>query len=560
LAAAAPEWQEASGQTESDPSGKNESEPWEKPIPFHEHELPAFPTEAFPAWLRSFVEGLAQETQTPVDLPAMLALTNCAGAIAGRVRVRARGRWIEPVNLYTVIVMAPGNRKSAVFAEVGEPLEDAERELVENKRDVIADAASQRRVLEKKRERLEKEAAQTDDPAEQISKEGEAAAIARQLVQTKLPTLPRLICQDATPEALATLLADQDGRMCQFSPEGDLFDMIAGRYSNGSPNFDVILKSHSGDTLRVDRRGRAEHVQHPALTIGLTVQPYVIRGLADRQGFRGRGVIGRFLFSYPRSIIGHREIAPEPLSDAIREVYKDRIKHLTNIAGPEDPDGNPVPITLQLSNEASRSLQKFERELEPKLAEDGELGSMADWAGKLAGAVVRIASILSILSIKEGSEIKTVDDESTRGAIKIARYLIPHAQAIYAEMGANPQIEKAKRLTRWIQKNEKTAFTKRDAYRDHRSVFKAVTEIEPVLELLEAHEYIRAQSSPPKTKAGRKPSQVFEVNPNLLSKGQNGQNGQNNTLMREGDYDMDGNETGSVLPESPSKRVEERTW
>ena len=90
--------------------------------------------------------------------------------------------------------------------------------------------------------------------------------------------------------------------MCLFSPEGDLFDMLAGRYTGGAPNFDVILKGHPGDTLRVDRRGRSEHVPHPALTIGLTVQPDVIRGLVDKPGFRGRGLIADF-FTAPKTLL-----------------------------------------------------------------------------------------------------------------------------------------------------------------------------------------------------------------------------------------------------------------
>lgn len=126
---------------------------------------------SLPFWLRAYVQGLARETQTPVDLSALMALSVCAGAHAGKVRVQARRGWNEPVNLYTVTAMNPGNRKSAVFASTCEPLEGIERALVEEMRDEIAQAESERRMLEEKRNRLEKEAARTDDPAERGSKE-----------------------------------------------------------------------------------------------------------------------------------------------------------------------------------------------------------------------------------------------------------------------------------------------------------------------------------------------------------------------------------------------------
>src|SRR5262249_28482685 len=62
-------------------------EPWEEPKFFNQYSLPEFPIDALPAWWRSFVEGLARETQTPTDLAAMLSLSACAGAIAGNVEI-----------------------------------------------------------------------------------------------------------------------------------------------------------------------------------------------------------------------------------------------------------------------------------------------------------------------------------------------------------------------------------------------------------------------------------------------------------------------------------------
>ena len=60
--------------------------------------------------------------------------------------------------------------------------------------------------------------------------------------------LPRRIVDDCSPERLATLLHEQGGRMAALSPEGDLFDLMAGRYAaNGMPNFGVFLKGHAGE-------------------------------------------------------------------------------------------------------------------------------------------------------------------------------------------------------------------------------------------------------------------------------------------------------------------------
>jgi hypothetical protein len=45
-----------------------------------------------------------------------------------------------------------------------------------------------------------------------------------------VPPLPRWLVDDATPEVLAGLLAVY-GRIALLSPEGDVFDQMAGRYS-----------------------------------------------------------------------------------------------------------------------------------------------------------------------------------------------------------------------------------------------------------------------------------------------------------------------------------------
>ena len=134
--------------------------------------------------------------------------------------------------------------------------------------------------------------------------------------------MPRWLVDDATPEALAGLLATY-GRIALLSPEGDVFDQMAGRYNQAAgPNLGVYLKGHAGDLLKVDRRGRPpEYVQRPCLTIGLTVQPEVLQGLAGRPGFGGRGLLARFLYSLPASLVGRRQPGAPPVPQAMADRY-----------------------------------------------------------------------------------------------------------------------------------------------------------------------------------------------------------------------------------------------
>ena len=70
--------------------------------------------------------------------------------------------------------------------------------------------------------------------------------------------------------------------MLLASAEGTAFEIAKGRYSE-TANFDVFLKGHAGDPLRVGRISRdSEAVNSPALSCALAVQPDVISGLAEQ--------------------------------------------------------------------------------------------------------------------------------------------------------------------------------------------------------------------------------------------------------------------------------------
>jgi len=137
---------------------------------------------------------------------------------------------------------------------------------------------------------------------------------------------------------------------------------------------------------KVDRRGRPpEYVERPCLTIGLTVQPEVLRGLASRPGFRGRGLLARFLYSLPASLVGRRQPGAPPVPTAVADRYALELQALAaSLSAPAEDDG---PAVLVLDQEGGELLLGFERELEPRLAAgSGDLAHLAGWAAKLAGA------------------------------------------------------------------------------------------------------------------------------------------------------------------------------
>jgi hypothetical protein len=471
---------------------------WEVPDPIGQPDLPGFPVDALPPVLANWVTEESTATQTPADMAGLLALAVCAAAIAKRVTVQAWPGWNEPTNLYVAAILDPANRKSAVFADATRPLREEEKRLRDECAESIAEELSDFRQAEKRLAKLEKTAAEHADAAVRDEAQQEARDLAKQLATWVKPVEPTLIVDDATSEKLAILMQSNGERLASMSAEGGVFDLMAGKYSSGSTDLTVYLMGHSGDTVTVHRVVRgAVKLESPALTMALAIQPEVIRGIAKTPAFRGRGLLGRFIYAVPRSLIGRRMIATPPVSEVVTLAYSHVVKSLSRIDC--DEDGRPHPI--RLSSAAMAEFKDFCGALELELGA-GSLESMRDWGGKLAGATLRIAAILHCAA--HGSETglsHDIDVTTIESAQRIARWSIPHAAAALDLLAASDDEARAdaEYLLRWLRTSRPSepTFDRRDAGRHGKARFaKSPLRLDAALELLESTAHIRNLNVP----------------------------------------------------------------
>lgn len=485
---------------------------WGVITPLLSDSLPSFPTEVFPDWLRHYVEAVAESTQTPCDLSAMLTLSVGALCVAGKARI-VLPRWEEPLNLFTVTALPPGSRKSAVFAAITAPVTAYERECNTGIGEAVTEAEAKRDILKSRLDQAKRKAVQAPNAGARLAAESDVKALARELDALRVPVPLRLIADDCTPERLAGLLAEQGGRIGLFSSEGDLFQQMAGRYSDKG-NLAVYLKGHAGDELRVDRIGRpAEYIASPCLTVGLAVQPEALRGLMTNREFRGRGLLGRFLYALPVSNLGFRETSNRSVPDDVTTAYRQGILRLFLLEPDKADDGTPRPHALRLSAEAQAVFDTHHARLEPLLRPGERLGGMTDWGGKLLGALARIAGILHLAETNDPA--RPVAAETLQRALSLQDFLITHARAVYAEMGTNAAMEGARVLLDWIRRTERRQFTKRDAHRDLQGRFQKAADLDAPLVLLCERNYVRQAATEGHTGAGRPPSPQYEVHPAL---------------------------------------------
>ncbi len=491
-------------------------------------DMPSFPVDALPDVIAQKVAELAEFTQTDPAMAATSALTVLATCIGGHAKIQIRPGWREPLCLYSCTIARPAERKSAVQESMVAPLHDAEAAMSfagEVERLTLQDELEMaKKTIDQLNKAAVNAAAKAAKP-EATDKDKRAAADAAKAAKDakaamrgiQVPVIPRLLADDVTPEATASLLADHGGRIAIVSAEGGIFDTIAGRYAK-TVNLDVFLKGHSGDRIRVDRQGRpAQYIPSPALTMGLMVQPRIIEAIAANRDFVGRGLLARFLYATPVSKVGFRLSTAVPVSENTEAQYSHWIKKLASDMAGWSGD----PAVLMLDDLAEAHVRKIQDAVEPTLAGEGELASpptLTEWGGKYVGAVVRIAGLLHLGEHGEVGHSYPVQLETIKKAERIGRYFKAAAINVFTAMGADPEAADAVYLLDRIVALDVEMVSERDMFSGcNRSRFSNMAAMMPALHRLVEHGYLIPREQPRKTGGGRPPSPVFKLHPSAAN-------------------------------------------
>jgi len=483
---------------------------WEEAMPLPGGAAtPTFPVSTLGSLAGDFVNAVAAETGTPVDMAAVALLGVSSTLIAGAVVVNRSEGWKQPVNLYTASLLQPGEGKTPVLRRVSSgPLDEIEAERQEQAAPTVREAAQQRRLLESRMAEAEKRSVKAKDSAARLEAEEEARNLLEELEALQVPSMPRLYTRDATPEALVKLLGEQNGRLAVIRDEGSEFFELAARYTTGPANLGVYLEGKDGGRYILDRVGReAIVVERVTLTVSLMAQHVLLESLAkDRQG-QGRGLFARFLWVLPGSIVGSRETDRPVVPQQLQDAYTERLRHLGREA-----DAVGEPIELGIEPEALRILKEWEKQHEPRLRKNaGDLGGegVVEWANKLPGEVLRIAGNLH--AIQTGTIRGTITAATMRDALALADYFSAHALAVFGQMRADAAERDAHAVLGLITQRRDTMVTVRDL---SKSKHWEPDRVRAALTLLDRYGWLRKDEAPP-MRRGR-PSERYFVNPVIL--------------------------------------------
>ncbi len=269
-------------------------EPWPDPVPLGEiPEAMPFPLDVLPTALQRVATETATAVGGPVDFAAVPTVV-LGGASLGASRALAiKNKHVQPAIVYVAEIGAPGSGKTPEMEQVLEPLQEIEDELR-----VTWDEA-----MEAYQEQLDEYEADL-----KTWKSTKKADRGERPEKPERPILERLTANDATTEALATILKENPRGVAYVRDELIGWVRSMNQYREGGQGADqqFWLSAWSGVSTTTDRKGTHEQgplrVRRPFMSVlgGLTPDKLpTLRGDKPRQRVEQDGFMDRLLLVYP---------------------------------------------------------------------------------------------------------------------------------------------------------------------------------------------------------------------------------------------------------------------
>jgi len=448
---------------------------WPEPDPIEQAVTPEFPPDLqLPPWFEEYVYAAKNALEVPVDVPLWYCLGMVGHALQGVYAVQARPGWIEDVNPYICVVSPVGSGKSRAMARLMGPLAGIDREAFREGKKAATVAATNAKTLERQAAAAMKklEGAQSDGTSpkvvEKVREEAAKLAAEAEGAKMEIPKPRRVFTGDCTDEKLADLLDNEQERLGLLTTEGKLFKVAAGQVYGQTPQFDVLLKAYSADSVVVDRLGRPSiFLRAPLLTIVSAVQPDVMAMIAGQKAFASEGLFSRFWFINAPEQGGERNLL-NVQADILPDVENRWWNFLERAHAmvPEiDEKGKRHRRLLKLSP-SNLAIINDHMQVADRRAQEEDGGTwQAGWMARYPGHALRLVGILHALSLPNSLdrlELHTVQAETVELSCQLANYLRDHIRSLLGFAGVkNPVREKAVLLLEWL-KNRATAEGKYD--------------------------------------------------------------------------------------------------
>lgn len=371
---------------------------------------PALDLSLLPPVLRDMAVAVADSVGTSRELATVIGLGVGSACITGRVFVQLKPDWKEPGWAFLLVVAKPGEGKTPSFNHLVNPLLDWQTAQNGARRIQVEQSNAQRAMLEAEKAKAIKKG----------DKEAVRLAVQALVEQEQIFEVGRFVRGNTTPEAFVQLMSENRGAVAQLDDEGDLFDMLQGRYQE-IPDLSPWLQGYSGgSSVELRRRSGSLFAENAAVSVLALTQPVVLENVLTNSRMSGKGFLWRFLVCSPEppdAFVRHKPAIP--MSAGLS--YQKALARL--LAMPE--------MVLTLEDAAREVFLDFEEEIFDKRRGEWAALEGLGICGKLTGNAARLAAILCAWA-----DEKTVSAARMRDAVALARWFAEHMLRLYGAQNA----------------------------------------------------------------------------------------------------------------------------
>ena len=467
-----------------------------------------------------FAKEVSRSTETPLEFALFGVFSAISTCVMGKVFVKIKEDYIEPIILSTIIIAKSGEGKSPVYNQVMKPILEKEKEYRKEYKNKHKEWQHANLLIDDKIKKLKGSIAGGKNNQNEVNIKDIMDIEAERVDE---PIDPTITAQDITPEQITTKLVKQGGKIAVIDHEGGIFNIIAGQYNNkGAANTDVFTKGYNGSGLKVDRKDKSIDLDSTYVLLLIFLQPDIFKRINNFEHFIGSGFFARALFLCPKSRVEFKTHEEPAVNTVIKNEYSNFIQGLMSYE-----ENNDNYKHLQLSNEAQEMYINFCTDIakERAIGGDFEYDLLGGWAEKLKGNTARLAGVLHIIDNPQINNIVNteISKETLGKAIELSDILIEHAQAIFNSIGVSKSTQDAIDLWKYIESKKLYNFSGAEILQRRRKNkrFEKKENMTLALEVLAERFFISKVENFRNNNIGNQPSPNYKVNKNIIKKWQN---------------------------------------
>jgi hypothetical protein len=405
-----------------------------------------YPINALPEPIQSLAMAGAQSLQTDPSMIAGPALALLGIAAGNLYRLELKAGWQVPPIINVAIVSPSGTSKSSCVDLAVNPFREWDVEQQEYfQRETWPEhrkaMAWHKRKMTEWTSSTKSSGGDPPDPPE-------------------VPICPRVLAQDATMEALVSILAGNPRGLavCWDELSGLFGGMDQYRGGKGS-DAAHWLNAYGARPVTVDRKTgdpRTITVKRPAVAIVGGIQPQVLRKVVGPD-HRDNGFLSRFLLTNPPRQM--KAWTDEGVPREVESAYRSTVRALLSLPVPEEPE------ILRLTKQARDVFRGWFNEVNAMMLEAS--GDYLAALSKLEETAARLAMIVHIVRAAAGDskllDQSRVDADSMRAGVELARWYAAEARLVYGLFSESESDRDERRLIEWLERQPGRRATARKA-------------------------------------------------------------------------------------------------